>query len=97
MLALRRRYLDRWETALEAGTRTGRSVARATPYTEAILGRWIYSFAWNRGAVEPAVIAADLRDFVLRGVRADIALPARSGAATGPVPRPARALSVSLG
>ena len=95
VLALRRRYLDRWETVLEAGTHTGRFVAHAWPCTEGILGMWIYSFAWNLGAVEPATIAAHLGDFVLRGVSADVALPARTGEATGTATRRARAESTT--
>lgn len=76
VLALRRSYLERWDAVLKEGVHEGSFVARETPYTEGILGMWIYSFAWNRGSVRPETIAADLADFVLRGVRADTALPA---------------------
>ena len=75
VLALRRSYLQRWEGVLAEGARTGLFAARETPYTEGILGMWIYSFVWNRGSVEPETIARDLADFVLRGVRGDIPLP----------------------
>lgn len=67
VLGLRRSYLQRWEQVLETGVRAGVFVARATPYTEGILGMWIYTFAYNRGATDPHVIASDLADFVLRG------------------------------
>jgi len=93
VLALRRSYLDRWEGVLEDGARTGRFVARATPYTEGILGMWIYSFAWNRGPVEPATIAADLADFVLRGVRTGAGPSARIAESAGRPPRRRRGVA----
>lgn len=75
VLALRGRYLERWEGVLQEGTRSGSFAARQTPYTEGIMGMWIYSFVWNRASIQPETIAADLADFVFRGVRADAALP----------------------
>lgn len=76
VLALRRTYLERWEGVLKDGARTGLFARRETPFTEGILGMWIYSFVWNRGSIAPETIASDLADFVLRGVCADVALPA---------------------
>jgi AcrR family transcriptional regulator len=76
VLALRGSYLERWEGVLKEGARTGCFVARETPYTEGILGMWIYSFVWNRASIQPETIAADLADFVLRGVCADAAVSA---------------------
>lgn len=76
VLALRRSYLERWEGVLKEGARDGSFSAREIPFTEGILGMWIYSFVWNRASIQPEVIAADLADFVLRGVHADAALPA---------------------
>lgn len=73
VLSRRRKYLARWEGVLEEGARTGLFALRETPYTEGILGMWIYSFVWNRGSISPQTIAADLADFVLRGVRAELA------------------------
>jgi TetR/AcrR family transcriptional regulator, cholesterol catabolism regulator len=82
VLARRRSYLARWEEVLKEGTRTGSFAGRKTPFTEGILGMWIYSFVWNRASIQPETIAADLADFVLRGVRADAAPPAsRAGRA----------------
>ncbi len=70
VLGLRRSYLERWEGVLEEGQRAGIFAGRETPYTEGILGMWIYSFVWHRDAVEPQTIAADLADFVVRGMSA---------------------------
>lgn len=76
VLVLRRRYLQRWEQVLRDGAGSGLFTSQQTPYTEGILGMWIYSFAWNRATVEPQTIASDLADFVLRGVGYHVALPA---------------------
>lgn len=81
VLALRRTYLECWEAVLREGAADGVFTTRTTPYTEGILGMWIYSFAWNRETVEPQTIASDLADFVLRGVRCDSRSGARGRAA----------------
>lgn len=96
VLALRRRYLQRWEGVLQEGGRTGLFATRQTPYTEGMLGMWIYSFVWNRGSIEPNTIAEDLADFVLRGVRADSpAAVATSGNGRGTATRQGRGTATS--
>ncbi len=71
VLGLRRTYLERWEDVLHQGAVAGCFTTRKAPYTEGLLGLWIYSFTWNPADVEPKAIASDLADFVLRGVRPD--------------------------
>lgn len=87
VLALRRTYLERWEQVLHEGAAAGSFTTRQTPYTEGILGMWIYSFAWNRATVEPQTIASDLADFVLRGVRSDVLQGPLEAAAQPAAPR----------
>ena len=84
VLKLRRSYLQQWEQVLESGVRTGVFVARATPYTEGILGMWIYTFVYNRGTTDPHVIASDLADFVLRGTSTSSTYSGQSGPASVP-------------
>ncbi len=93
VLALRRSYLERWEEVLQEGMRTRVFSSRQTPYTEGILGMWIYSFTWNRETVEPETIATDLADFVLRGVLADGRLHAAPFVSDGEVAEPASSSS----